>query len=168
MNSSINPPIIVSSTTVETSKSIYNFLKDSPVGVLSSVTKDGQPYGVVIYYHVDDDFMFSFVTKKATTTHHNLESNKDVVLVVYDSFSQTTVQITAKAEVITDNDVAEQAFNRTLEAAKQSSDSGVPPITKMWAGDYVAYSLRPSHIQMRVFVRPDPSGYDLFSTIDFR
>jgi general stress protein 26 len=161
-------PVIVSTTSADTEQSIYEFLKDSPVGVLSTVGEDNKPHGVVIYFSVDRNFVFTFVTKKGTTKHQNLHTQNDVMLVVFDAYSQTTVQVTAKAMEMTDQTAAEAAFNRTLEAARQTSDAGTPPITKIWAGDYVAYELKPSHIQMRVFVRPDPGGNDLFESIDFK
>jgi hypothetical protein len=50
----------------------------------------------------------------------------------------------------------------------QTSEAGVPPISKLHAGDYVAYRISPKQIRMAMFIRPDPGGYELFETIDFQ
>lgn len=42
----------------------------------------------------------------------------------------------------------------------QTSEAGIPPITKLSAGDLTAFRLQPVQIRMAVYERPDPGRYD--------
>ncbi len=151
----------------ERNQRIYSFLKSHPVGTLASVDPNGDPHAVVIYYAVDENFDFVFMTKRDTKKHDNLQHNNHVMLVAYEPLSQTTVQITGTAKEIDDNVKAQEAFSGMLDASRQTSEAGIPPLSKLYAGYYVAYRLKPAQIRMAVFSRPDPGGYDMYETIDF-
>lgn len=151
----------------ESNYQIYSFLKSHPVGVLSTVDPNGNPHAVVIYFSIEDDFSITFTTKKDTKKNDNIRFNDHVMLLAYEASSQTTVQITGVAEAITNTTAAEKAYEGTLKAARQTSETGVPPITKLYAGDFIAYRVKPVQIRMGVFIRPDRGGYDMYETIDF-
>ncbi len=151
----------------ESNQRIYDFLKMHPVGVLATVDPNGNPNATVIYYSVDEYFKAIFITKRDTKKNDNLQHNNHLQLVAYDASSQTTAQITGIAIDITDTSEADEAFNATLKAAVRTSEAGVPPISKLYAGQYVAYHIEPKQIRMAVFARPDPGGYDIYETIDF-
>lgn len=151
----------------ETKARIFGFLESNPVGVLATVEPGGRPHAAVIYFFVDKDFNILFTTKSDTKKHTNLQNDKNAILVIFESSSQTTVQITGTAECITDSRVAEQALKHTLRAAEQTSESGVPPIAKFYDGDYVAYIFKPSKIRMAVFARPIDDDSDMYETVDF-
>jgi len=152
--------------TSESSKRIYDFLKLHSVGVLATVDPNSDPRATVIYYAVDEDFNITFTTKRDTKKHDNIQHNNHVQLVAYEASSQTTVQITGIAEDISDTPEANEVFSNTLKAAIRTSEAGVPPISKLYAGHYVAYRIKPKQIRMAVFIRPDPGGYDIYETLD--
>lgn len=152
----------------ETNQQIYSFLRSHPVGVLSTVDPNGDPHAVVIYFSVDDNFGITFTTKKDTKKNDNLHFNDHIMLLSYEASSQTTVQVTGVAEDITGRPEAEEAFKGTLDASRRTSETGIPPITKLYAGDYVAYRIKPVQIRMGVFIRPDRGGYDMYQTIEFK
>lgn len=159
---------ITRSASPESNQRIYEFLKTHPIGVLASVDPNNDPHAAVIYYSVDDDFNLFFTTKRDTKKHDNLKHKDHVMLVAYEASSQTTVQVTGTAEDITDTPEAFEVFKGTVKAALKTSESGVPPISKLYAGNYVAWRINPVQIRMAVFVRPDPGGYDVYETIDFQ
>lgn len=128
----------------------------------------GNPHATTIYYSVDEDFNIYLSTKRDTKNHDNLQRNNHTMLVIYEAYSQSTVQVTGVAEEITDNPEAHEVFRGTFKAAMKTSESVVPPITKLFADNYVAYRIKPAQIRMAAFVRPDPGGYDMFETIDFK
>lgn len=151
----------------ESNERIFSFLQSNPVGVLATVDPNLNPHAVVIYFSVKDDFTITFTTKRDTKKHDNLLRNNHVMLVSYEASSQTTAQVTGTVEEIMDEGESNAAFTNMLRASARTSESGVPPISKLYAGHYVSYRITPVLIRMAVFIRPDPGGYDMFETINF-
>jgi general stress protein 26 len=151
----------------ESSQRIYGFLQTHPIGVLATVDPNGNPHATVIYFAINDKFEIGFVTKVETKKHDNIKRNNHVQLVSYEASSQATVQITGMAEDISDSPEASDIFTNTLRTSIQTSEAGIPPISKLLAGNYVVYRLRVKQIRMAIFARPDPGGYDIYETIDF-
>jgi len=146
---------------------IYDFLKTHPVGVLSTVSPDGNPHGVVIYYTIDKEFMVSFLTKAGTRKYDNLIRNDHVMLTVFEPQTQTTSQITGKATEIIDNYEVNEVARAILAASMKTSDAGIPPISKLEAGSYVGIKIVPVQIRMAVYARPDPGTYsEMFESIE--
>lgn len=155
-------------TSSEISQQMYNFISHYPVGVLSLADHFDQPHASVIYFKLHKDFSVTFTTKMDTKKHAILQHNGHAMLVVYEPMSQTTVQITGECTQITDAKRKEAAFNDMMEASLQTSEEGIPPIFKLNAGPYVAYTLTPRHISMGVFARPEPGDIGTFyETLDF-
>src|SRR6266567_3143608 len=73
-------------------KHIKSFLSANPLGVISTVSKDGKPWGSAIYYMFDDEFSFYFITHESTAKSQNLDSVKYGALTVANNISQQTVQ----------------------------------------------------------------------------
>lgn len=155
-------------STSESNQRIYDFLKGNHIGVLATVDPNGNPHAATIYYSIDEEFNVMFMTKNETKKHDNLLHNKHAMLVVYEPTTQTTVQVTGVAKVLSSKVDTAQIFLDTLITARDTSDAGMPPIAKLRAGDYVAIKLKPVQIRMAMFIRPDPGGYDMYETIDFK
>lgn len=151
----------------ESNHRIYDFLKSKHDGVLATVDPNGNPHATAIYFVPQDDFSVLFTTKRDTKKYDNIQHNNHVMFLVYDSYSQTTVQIEGIAELVEDTAESQAAFDSMLESAMMKSEAGTPPISKLYAGYYVAYKIKPVQIRMAMFVRPDPGGYDIFETVDF-
>lgn len=148
-------------------KRVYNFLTTHPVGVISLVDPNNEPHSSVVYYSVDELFRITFATKQDTKKAGVLRSNNHVMFLVFDVKTQTTVQVTATAEDLSGSPELPEIFRHTIESSMNTSEGGVPPISKLAAGDYTAFRLHPVQIRMAVFNRPDPGGYDdVFETID--
>lgn len=156
------------STISEESKSrILDFMEHHPVGVLATVAPSGDPDATTIYYATQDDFVITFITKHDTKKTDNINHNNHVILVAHEAASQTVLQVRGIAEEITDVNEANEAFRATLRASLRTSESGVPPVSKLHMGEYVAFRIRPKEIRMAVFVRPDTGGYELYETLEF-
>lgn len=142
----------------------YAFLRAHPVGVLSTVTPNGDPHGVVIYFDISRDFVLSFLTRAETRKHDNLQHNNHVMITVFEPESQTTVQIVGEAA---DSHSVNSIAGAILGAAIKTTHAGLPPITKLRAGPLVGYKVVPRQVRMAVYARPDPGGYaDLFESIE--
>lgn len=158
---------VESSASVESKLRIREFLTLHPVGVLATTDPNNDPHGSVIYYSVDEDFNILFTTKHDTKKHDSLKHHNHAMLVSYDAASQSCIQITGITEEITDSTAANEAFKGTLKASLQTSEAGIAPISKLYAGQYVAYRLMPKQIRMAVFSRPAGVGQEIFETLEF-
>lgn len=151
----------------ESVEKIMNFLKSNPVGVLSTVGEGGVPHGSVVYFSIDEDMLITFTTKDHTIKHKNISKDSHVMLTVFEAGSQSVVQVEGTAVDVTGTLESEIAFHDTFQNAVKTSNSGIPPISKLVAGKYVAYVLKLKEIRMAVYARPDPGGYEMFETISF-
>lgn len=153
--------------TSESAERIFQTLSSEPVAVLATTKDSGAPHAAAVYFSVDEDFNLYFVTKKGTQKYKELQRDPRVCMVVYELTSQTSVQVSGVAEEENDVTAANKAFDNMLRAAENTSGSGIPPITKLHAGYYVAYKVKPSFISMVVFARPDPGGYEMYERLNF-
>jgi nitroimidazol reductase NimA-like FMN-containing flavoprotein (pyridoxamine 5'-phosphate oxidase superfamily) len=146
---------------------IHSFLESELVGVLATVDPNGRPHATVIYYSVDSEFNIFFSTKDQTKKSGNLSHNNAAQLVVFDTPSQTLVQVYGTVSEIDEPFDRQLAFAGTIKAASLTSDNGVPPISRLMAGKYVAYKLTPTQVRMAVYARPDPGDYSkIFETLE--
>jgi hypothetical protein len=145
---------------------IFSFLDEHYIGVLSSVTPDGNPHGVVVHYAIDHDFNIHILTKTGTRKYDNLVHNDHAMLTVYDPGSQTTAQVTGiaveRSGLGNMNQVADAIFPK-LGVEKE----GLPPIVKLQAGAFTTFQIEPVQIHMAVYARAVSGGYeDLFESIE--
>lgn len=146
---------------------MYDFLFATSLGVLSSVDPDGNPHGATIYFTINRDFEVSFVTKSGTRKYDNLIHNNHVMLTVFEALTQTTVQVTGLAQEVEDGFTMNQIAARVLGTSLRTSDAGITPLSKLEAGDFVAFTINPMQVRMAVYARPDPGDYsELFETVE--
>lgn len=160
-------PTIKLMTSPDSPKVILNFLQAQRTGVLATTDPVNKPHAAVVYYYVNSNFEITFVTKSHTKKYENIQRNNRVMLVAYDEFTQTTVQVSGSSEEIKNIEETQDAIAKMLTSAALTSDAGDPPISKLYAGDYVAFRIIPELIHMAIFLRPDPGGYDIFETLQF-
>jgi general stress protein 26 len=155
------------STFSDKNKRIRKFLTQKNVGILATVDPNNDPYAAAVYYAIDHDFDLFFTTKDKTKKTDNLRHNNHAMVVVFDEETQTTVQLRGVAHEVTDAKQAERIFENTLSAAQYSSESGIPPISKLDAGEYIAFVLKPVDVRMAVYTRPESGDYsELFEIAD--
>jgi uncharacterized pyridoxamine 5'-phosphate oxidase family protein len=157
----------VSHQLTDRERRIYEFLQSNPIGILSSTGPNGDPHGSVIYFSLDKHFNVSFITKAQTKKYDNLSRQGHVMLTVFEPKTQTVAQITGKAQEIKDDYIINQIAGAIHAASLKTSEAGLPPITKLEAGEYVAFQISPNQIKMAVYARPDGGDYtELFETIE--
>lgn len=147
----------------EERRKIYDFLKSHPVATIGTVDDECNPHMAIIYFSVNRKFELTFTTKRQTKKHRNIKNNDRVMLLAYEAFSQTSVQITGTAEEITNLRTAGEVFKSTLKNSLKTSGVGIPPVSKIY-GDYVAYRIKPDQIRMTEFARANPSNYQIYDT----
>lgn len=146
---------------------IYDFLKANPAGVLSTVDPDGDPHGTVIYFDVNRSFCVYFLTKTDTRKYDDIKRYNHVMLTVFEPKYQSVAQVTGIATEITDSTEINRIAGAAQSASLKTSRSGLPPISKLPAGEYSAFAIKPVQIRMAVYFKPGlnhPSG--IFESIE--
>src|SRR5688572_2965739 len=149
-----------SASSPESADQIRNFLSGKYSGTLATADAAANPHASVVYFKLEDDFSISFGTKQQTQKYKDIEENKQAAFVVYDEKDQTVVQITGRVEIIDHPDARDKVMNTMIRSSTELSQTGVPPVEKVWAGDYVALRLVPTVVRMLVYARPDSEGDD--------
>ena len=152
----------------ERQRRIYQFLQANPAGVLSTITPEGEPHGVVINFSINKEFEIFFLTKAATKKYRNLKHSDTVMLTVFDAYKQTTAQVAGKAEELRDPLAINGVAGALMSTHLQSGAKTLPPISKLRAGSYVAFKIDPVSIHMAIYTRvADQDEYtDLFESVE--
>jgi hypothetical protein len=146
---------------------IFDFLSSYPVGVLSSVSPDGDPHGVVVFFTVNKQFQISFLTRAETRKHDNLIHNNRVMLTVFNPDTQTTATIIGTATEITDSFDVNAIATDVFQASRRFNQAGILPINKLQAGGYVGFVISPVQIHMAIYAGANSGDYtDLFASIE--
>jgi general stress protein 26 len=142
------------------SAEITKFLNSHHIGVLATANKEGVPHAATIYFANDTDLNIYFITKKDTTKHKNLESNPKASLAVYEAHTQSTVQVRGTVSVVEDMSTFQEVFARILGTTEQTSESVVPPVSRLESGGYIGYCLKPESARLAVYTRPEHNTFD--------
>lgn len=116
------------------------------MGVLSTVTEDGEPWGSAVYYVADEDFNFYFVTRTKTHKYQNIEKTPWAALTVVDRDSQTTVQVSGNVKKVPVEDYMDVVFTKLAKAKPKGGDHWVPPLSKIHKGNYMPLCLTASRL----------------------
>lgn len=161
-------PTIQSTSSPESAEVIRDFLKTHHSGVLATADAASNPHAATVYFSVDDNFCLTFATKTETQKYKNMEENKQVAFACSDEAEQTTVQIDGRVEKVTDPEEHQAALNRMYRFSETLSETELPPIEKLFIGDYVTLKIVPQVIKMGIFKRPDSeSNEEMYETILF-
>lgn len=156
----------ITRTSSELANNIYEELAARHVGVIGTIDSGPTPQLTVVYYTISEDYLIHFATKSGTKKHHNLQENKHVQFLVFDQETQLTIQVNGIAHELTDEASISSVVQHMRQASVDDSPDA-PPISKLDAGEYVAYQIQPKHITMALFLRPQVGGYEMFDTLEF-
>ncbi len=137
-------------------KKVHDFLKQHPMGVLSTVSEDSKPWGSAIYYVADEDFNFFFATRAHTAKYQNITKNPAASLTVADEASQTTVQVAGELSRVPAEDYVSILFDKLAAVKPQGVKHWVPPMTKIHEGDYMVLKLTPTKLQYADYKQFNP------------
>lgn len=136
----------MSEKSAHTHQKVHAFLRHHPMGVLSTVSSDGAPWGAAIYYVVDEDFNFYFVTRAETYKYQNLDKNPVAAITIADADSQTTVQAAGKISRIPAEDYMDIVFTKLAKVRPKDDPHWAPPLSKIQAGNYMPLRLTPTKL----------------------
>jgi len=125
---------------------VHTFLKQHPMGVLSTVSADGSPWGAAIYYVVDADLNFYFATRAETRKFQNLDATPQVALTVADEETQTTVQLVGTISKVPIKEYMDVVFDKLAAIKPKEDHNWRPPLTKVHEGNYIPLRITPSKL----------------------
>ncbi len=167
MTAKFGKGIFVANTLPTRKRRLLAFMREHPIGVVCSVTPDGDPHGVVVYYTVDENLTVRFLTKVRTRKYDNLKHNSHLMLVVFDARTQTTLTLTGVAVEYAGLDAIHEVARAVFTVPQTTSDNGPPPIAKLVAGAYTTFMIEPAQIRMAAYGRPQTGDYDeLFESVE--
>lgn len=142
-------------------KDIYLFLKQNKSAVISTVNLENMPEGAEIYYGVDRDFNFYFVTGDKTRKYANIKRNPKAALTITDEYMLTTVQIEGAVEEVTSVKknsksvkLLTEALTPTVRQTIAHIWDPIPPILKMENGKIVIFKIKPYWLRYANFNEP--------------
>lgn len=136
-------------------RDILEFAKHNPVGVLATASKHSVPHAAAVFYVLDEDMNVYFITKEETKKFRNLRENHHVSLAAYKESSQTTLQIIGEAQHVKDVDMFIDVFENIIDICAKNTKSDRLPVSKLFAGDYYLYQIKPSTMRLAEYLRPD-------------
>lgn len=126
---------------------VHDFLKQHPMGILSTVSETGHPWGSAIYFVADEQFNFYFVTRAETFKYKNIQHKAVAALTIADASSQTTVQVAGEISTVPSDQIIDIAFNKLEKIKPKDDQNWIPPIYKVHKGDYMVLKLAPTKLQ---------------------
>lgn len=149
----------------ERQQTIYQFLKNNSVAVLSTSSATSQPHGTVIYFYINPSFDIFFITKDHTHKYQNISENNRVMLTVFDAPSQTVCQIEGSTIVVKDKTAVSQVITSIFNNSLKTTTADSLPVSKL-EGHYITLKIHPDNIKFSVYARPKPLNQDeLFESI---
>jgi general stress protein 26 len=135
-------------------RKVHEFLANHPVGVLSTASPSGEPWGSTVIFATDEELNFYFMTRANTQKYRNIAANPHVALTITDQARQITVQATGVAAKVATEDILEVVFQKLDKLKPQGSEHWVDPVYKIHEGDYMILQVKPTALQYADFSRP--------------
>ncbi len=141
----------------------YAFLKEHDLAVIATVSEKGDPLASAVYYWLDEDYSFYFLTKSKTRKFQNIEDTGKLAVVVSDEAKLTTVQGEGKAEVVKDPSTQAEIMNHLATIKSTQDKAWFPPIAQIEAGSFVVVKCKVDHLQLSEFNHGKPSVNEVVS-----
>ena len=141
-----------------TYESLVQFLADTKLAVLSTVTENGLPHAASIYFVFDENNDFHFVTPEKTRKSLSIDANNEVALTITDEESNQTVQVKGRAQ----KDTSLNANVVTLLAEKLNKEERVVktlPLLKFKDQKKISVTIKPYEILMRRYTNEGMDEY---------
>lgn len=127
---------------------IVEFLTTNRIGTLATVDSFNQPHAATMYFVIDPDLTVYFITKEETTKCQNLQQNPKAALAVHEANGQVTVQLSGTVTLVEDLSRIDEIYRRVLAIVDATSESTVPPFSKISAGRYRCFRLKPNRVRL--------------------
>jgi len=139
------------------------FLKNAKTGVLSTISKEGNPHARLVYFACDEAFNIYFMTMLNTRKAGDISAHPQVAFTVSTVEKPKTLQLEGTAEDVTDGPVADSTVEAIFKNL-QSNEQYFAPLARMDRGDVQFYRIAPTWIRFGAFTHGHTSE-EVFSHI---
>src|SRR3989338_6430470 len=132
---------------------VKKFLDEHVTAAMATVSPEGEPQVATLYYDIDRDLNFYFITAQNSKKLKNIESNKNVAITVGFGPEPVTVQIGGIAEIGSElkDEVVERIFKKI-----DFHHLDQWPVLQLEKGGLVVLKVKPKWL---VFLNLDQSGH---------
>lgn len=120
------------------------FLKEHDTAVLSTVDREGNVHGSVVYYLVSDTNDIFILTKSETTKARNILGHDQVALTIFEAGSIQTLSIQGDAQFETNQKTKEYVFSEIVKPRLYHDEKRLPPVTQLTEGSFSIIRITPS------------------------
>ncbi len=132
-------------------QAFLHFLSHRSVAIVTTTGRDDRPSAIVAPYSVDENLVMSFLTDEATQQHANLSQQQPVILTIFDTKKQTTLQIIGTVTEVTDNFEVNQAADNIFHDSLSYHQFRNPPFLALGGDSYVAFHITPERLHMSCY-----------------
>lgn len=126
---------------------LLDFLRGHLVASLATIRPDGRAHASTIYYAIDENLNFFFVTKEGTNKHTNIERNAAVALAISDETTLDTVQIEGAARRAAGKEFLSAIDTLTQKVVRNHRQWDKIPASLIKSGQFAFYVIEPSWIR---------------------
>ena len=110
------------------------FLKANKAGVLSTISKEGNPHARLVYFTCDEELNIYFITMLNTRKAGDMSAHPQVAFTVSTVTEPKTLQLEGLAEDVTDGPVDDATVTDIFKNL-QSNEQYFAPLARMDRGD---------------------------------
>lgn len=143
---------------------IMKYIDANPAAVVSTVDSDRRPHGAVVYVCTASHHTVCFITKNQTKKFGNLSKHPDVSLTFVNELERSTLQAAGKATVTDDKNLMDYIMQKAKDAHAMQA-GWLPPISELYAGDYVVVAVELSYARLSEFQSSGFTGEPIFTEI---
>jgi general stress protein 26 len=122
------------------SKEGFAFLQEHNIGVISTIDRDGLVFGAAVYYAMYNNYIY-LLTKSETKKARNILANKHASFTITDEEMLRTLQLTATAEIETDQLIKDYIFEQLTKPRSFNSRVQLPPVVQLHEGSFTIIRL---------------------------
>lgn len=135
----------------EQKKRALEFLHAHDICTLSTVSDDNTPESAAMYYAVDNDLNFYFLTKDNTSKYKNIENNKKASVVVMDSKTDQCIQMEGTGTVLPGASKTDPGVEKLFEVLADHSRYWSPPVIQLHGGETIVIKIKPEKMRFSDF-----------------
>lgn len=124
----------------ELQKHALVFLRKHIAAVLATSSPSGEPQAATLYYDVDDEFNFYFITSKNSQKAINLSANKRASFVVGFGPTVSTIQGFGDVEIVENADI--DVFKNIIEKIRLYEFDQLP-LAQINKGEFLTVKIKP-------------------------
>ena len=150
----------------KTKNEVFEFLNKHAIAILATVSDKNAPHACAMYFVIDEDLNFFFLTKSSTRRFLHIQGNDKVAIVVTASNSPQSLEVEGVASIVSD---PLQQRNVTNQIAEKSAHQGKkfwpPPVSQLEGGEIAILKVTPTMCCYCDFFHGEPGKANIFQII---